>query len=86
MRCMGVTTLAHNRKPGMAEDAYDKLMEFLWGTWDTAELAHKVQELFPHIPQCCTPDIAQAVAELHFGGSYDVNDVVDTMWQFVPTK
>lgn len=66
-------------------DHYDQLMEFLWGTWDTVDLAHKVQELFPEIPAALARTVADDLAELHHGGSYDREnivsaiDVIDTM-------
>lgn len=56
-------------------DPCDQLMEFLWGTWDTVDLAHKVQELFPHIPAAYATAVADDLAELHHGGSYDREDI-----------
>ena len=60
----------------MADEPCDQLMEFLWGTWDTVDLAQKIQELFPSIPVAYATPVADDLADLHHGGSYDREAIV----------
>lgn len=61
------------------EQKYDQLMEFLWGTWDTVDLAQKIQELFPSISVTYATALAGDLADLHHGGSYDREDIVSAI-------